>query len=249
MRNDDVTNVSIRLNKLLARFGLCSRRKADEWIRDGRVTVDGIVCKELGVHVDPTQQIVAVDGKTLAVAPAFVYIVLNKPAGVVSTRHDPQGRRTVMEYLPHKHIEQGVFPVGRLDRDSEGLLILTNDGDWAQILLHPRHEIWKEYIVETDKMLTPSQKRQLETGIMLDGSKTLPAKIRCLNPSRQGYRRFNISIREGRNRQIRRMCREIGLEVTYLKRVKIGPIMLGNLKLGEWKNLTRQEIESIIAMK
>ncbi|MBN2328510.1 MAG: rRNA pseudouridine synthase [Candidatus Omnitrophica bacterium] len=242
-------NQKIRLNKLLARFGLCSRRKADEWIREGRVSVGGIVCREVGVQVDPIQTQVAVDGKPLKNAPPHYYIVLNKPAGYVTTRRDPQRRKTVLDLLPQKFIDAGVFPVGRLDFDSEGLLLLTNDGDWAQILLHPRHQIWKEYIVQIDKPLSSKEKSQLEQGVPLDGQSTLPAIISPPFSALQGGRRFVLAIREGRNRQIRRMCAAIGLKVLSLKRQKMGPIRLKKLEIGKWRLLQDSEVNAVFEIE
>lgn len=249
----------LRLNKILARYGFCSRRKADEWILAGRVSVDGIVCRELGVQADPEHQRIAVDGKPLENLPPACYILLNKPVGVVTTRNDPQGRRTVLDLLPQEFVEAGVFPVGRLDYDSEGLLLLTNDGDWGQILLHPRHQIWKEYRVRVDKPLTLEQKKKLEQGVELDGSKTLPARIALLhskevNPDIKdaepiGGTRFTISIREGRNRQIRRMCSAAGLTVVSLKRIKMGPIHLGKLETGGWRLLRNDEVKSVFLIE
>ncbi len=234
-----------RLNKVLSRHGLCSRRKADVWIASGRVTVDGIVCRELGTQVDPSRQRIAVDGKTLSETPDVYYIVLNKPEGVVTTRNDPQGRKTVLDLLPDNIVEAGVFPVGRLDYASEGLLLLTNDGDWSQILLHPRHQFWKEYLVETDRALTLELRKQLEKGIVLDGKKTLPSRISIPDSGLPNQTKFVIAIREGRNRQIRRMCQAIGLSVRTLKRLKMGPIHLGELEKGEWRLLQKNEVEAV----
>lgn len=236
----------LRLNKILAQHGLCSRRQADEWIAAGRVSVDGIVCREVGTQVDPLRQRVSVDGKPLENAPAKLYILLNKPKGYVSTRSDPQGRPIVLDLLPREIVKAGVFPVGRLDSDSEGLLLLTNDGNWSQLLLHPRHEVWKEYLVQTDKALTPELRNQLEQGVILEGKRTLPARIdwHTDSNSKRGTH-FIMAIREGRNRQIRRMCKALGLSVLSLKRRKIGPISLGNLKIGSWRLLKDSELQLI----
>ncbi|HOJ62557.1 MAG TPA: pseudouridine synthase [bacterium] len=235
----------VRLNKLLARHGLCSRRQADEWIRAGRVSVDGLIQRELGTQVDPTRQTVAVDGRPLKQAPPYLYLALHKPVGVVTTRDDPQGRKTVLDLLPEPWTGQGLFPVGRLDSDSSGLLLLTNDGDWSQILLHPRHQVWKEYWVITDQVLTREQRKRLEQGVMLDHKKTAPARITLVKSGGENSRRFQIAIREGRNRQIRRMCAAVGLHVVSLQRIRIGPITLGELPPGICRPLTQAEVDSI----
>lgn len=232
---------NIRLNKLLAGRGLCSRREADRWIEQGRVSIDGIVCRELGVCVDPGAQQIKVDGAVLPTQPELMYVALHKPRGAVSTRRDPQGRKTVMQLLTKDLVQAGVFPVGRLDADSEGLILLTNDGDWGQHLLHPSGEIWKEYRVETATSLTPKQTNRLREGVIIDGRRTLEAKVKAIKECKGFY----IAIREGRNRQIRRMCKVVKLEITSLQRIRIGRIELGDLPSGQWRPLNKHEIESI----
>jgi pseudouridine synthase len=248
INNDSLPSEPIRLNKLLARYGLCSRRKADEWIQTGRVAIDGIICREMGTQVDPTRERITVDGKDLEIAPELTYIAFNKPINVLCTKDDPQGRKTVMDCLSEELNSKGIFPVGRLDQDSEGLLLLTNNGDWAQVLVHPKHEIWKEYFVITDKPLHSEKLNILKSGVNIEGQLTLPAKIRVQKGDNQIQNRFYISIREGRNRQIRKMCKAVGLNVQKLKRTKIGPIQLGNLKLGNWRHLSDEEIQMIEAL-
>jgi len=238
----------IRLNKFLARHGLCSRRQADEWILAGRVSVDGLIQREMGVQVDPARQTIAVDGRPLLQAPPPLYIAMHKPAGVVTTLQDPQGRKTVRDLLPESWQGQGVFPVGRLDYDSSGLLLLTNDGDWGQILLHPRHQVWKEYRVTTDQVLTPDQRQWLEQGVVLDHRRTAPARVTVGNTGEGEPRRFQIAIREGRNRQIRRMCAAVGVTVVSLRRIRIGPIRLGKLPSGACRPLTSAEVNSIFQL-
>lgn len=234
----------LRLNKVLAQHGLCSRRRADDWIHEGRVAIDGIVCREVGKIVDPSVQRISVDGQILECKPPAVYIALNKPVGVVSTCSDPQGRTTVIDFLDDHLRACGLFPVGRLDSDSEGLMLLTNDGEWNQLLLHPSHQVWKVYQVTADKDLNPNIKNKLERGIAINGKRTLPAKIR-FNTSQRGKNCFDIEIREGRNRQIRRMLARCGLLTISLKRIKIGPVSLGNLAPGKWRYLEENEIQSI----
>ena len=245
-KQNNQETTTIRLNKLIARHGFCSRRKADEWIQAGRVAIDGIICREVGVQVDPLSQDIAVDGKELENAPPAYYILLNKPTGVITSRTDPQNRKTVLDLLPEQFVKAGVNPVGRLDYDSEGLIILTNDGDWSQILLHPRHQIWKEYIVKTDKAILPSHKKRLERGVLINAKLTLPSRVSMDQTDLSSQKRFSISIREGRNRQIRRMCSAIGLSVVALKRVKIGPIKMDSLEKGKWRHLLKTEINEIL---
>ncbi len=200
-----------------------------------------MVCKELGVAVDPEVQQIKVDGNPLPHQPDFFYIALNKPKGVVTTRRDPQGRNTVMKLLPNDAVKAGVFPVGRLDADSEGLLIVTNHGDWSQRLLHPSGEVWKEYRVETVEKPTQHQIFRLRKGVSIEGRPTLEAKVKLLNDTEGFY----ISIHEGRNRQIRKMCKAIRLEIARLERIRIGQIELGDLPSGHWRPLNKREIESI----
>jgi len=234
-----------RLNQLLARHGLCSRRKADEWILAGRVSVDGLVCRQLGVQVDPASQRIAVDGVCLQQPPEYLYLALNKPRGVVTTKDDPQGRPTVMKFMPPEYAQAGLFPVGRLDLDSDGLLLLTNNGNWSRILLHPRHQVWKEYRVAVDRPLSPEARRRLEDDILLDGRKTLSAKIIEAGGTAN---HFVILLREGRNRQVRRMCAVVGLSILTLTRTAVGPIHLENLAPGAWRSLTRMEVESVFKL-
>lgn len=196
------------------------------------------------MSANPDRQRVTVDGKPLHARPALHYIALNKPIGVVTTRHDPQGRKTVIDLLPPHLREAGLFPVGRLDADSEGLLILTNDGDWAQTLLHPRHEVWKEYLVEVDRPPTDEELNRLANGIMIGGKPTLPAQIQRENKSKN-CKSFLIAIREGRNRQVRKMCGAVGLNVRSLRRVGIGPLRLEGETVGHWRSLTEEEIAAL----
>lgn len=241
----EIPSGKIRINRLLSRYGLCSRRKADEWIAAGRVAIDGMVCMEVGVEVDPNTQRVAVDGKPLGAPPTFRYIALYKPAGVLTSCGDPHGRKTVMDLLPQELRGAGLFPVGRLDLDSEGLIILTNDGEWAGILAHPSHQIKKRYWVQIDRVMKLKNREQLERGVLLDGKRTLPARIHVyLRPPHSG-KAFTIELKEGRNRQIRRMCSKIQCNVLALKRLEVGPVQLGHLKPGEWRDLDAGEIEKI----
>lgn len=242
-QNQDLQTKAIRLNRLLAQYGTCSRRKADEFILAGRVRVDGKVCRELGTQVDPHRQKIHVDGSLLQKPPERIYLALNKPRGYVTTNDDPQGRKIVLDLLPQKYKKAGLFPVGRLDTDSEGLLLMTNDGDWSQILLHPRHQVWKEYLVTLDQPLSHQKMQTLRLGVEIEGQKTLPSRVRPL-PGKEGFR-YVISIREGRNRQIRKMCQALGVNVRHLRRVSIGPIVLGRLTVGQFRELSRSELEAV----
>jgi 23S rRNA pseudouridine2605 synthase len=222
---------------VLARAGLGSRRVCEELIADGRVTVDGTVAI-LGKRVDVTTARVEVDGILLPVAPDLVYYVLNKPEGFVTTARDPQGRRTVMELVPG---EPRVFPVGRLDRATEGLLILTNDGALAQLLAHPSHSVDKEYVAEVKGGTpAPGALRQLRQGVELEDGMTAPAEVGVLAPGV-----IRLVIHEGRNRQIRRMAEAIGHPVVRLIRTRIGPLRDTDLAPGRWRALEGSEVRAL----
>jgi len=231
----------MRLQKYLSRCGIASRRHAEEMIRAGRVRVNGVTVTEMGVTVSPGD-LVECDGKPVMPVENPVYIMLNKPAGYVTTVSDPQGRKTVMDLVAGAG--ERVYPVGRLDYDTEGLLILTNDGDSAYRSTHPRHRVSKTYIAEVEGEPSREALQKLRDGVMLDGRLTMPAKVELL---RQKKRRavLRITIHEGRNRQIRRMCEAVGHPVRSLKRVAIGGLRLGSLKPGEWRYLSARELERI----
>jgi pseudouridine synthase len=249
LKNQKDEEGSIRLNRLIARYGLCSRRKADEWIEEGRVAINGICCKQVGISIKPEEHSITIDGQLLGNPPDLVYLAFHKPKGVVTTKYDPQGRTTVMDLIPKEHSKAGVFPVGRLDRDSEGLILLTNDGEWSKKLQHPRHQVWKKYYVETDAPLNPEQKAKLEKGLMMDSKRTLPARVHPKHKQGKMSKQFMMEIREGRNRQIRRMCKKVGLQVKSLMRIAVGTISLGQLKPGETRRLSKQEIAAIFDMQ
>lgn len=226
-----------RLQKVLAAAGFGSRRACEELIAEGRVTVDGAVA-ELGNRVDPETAQVEVDGVPVSVRPGLVYYLLNKPRGVVTTASDPQGRRTVVDLVP---AEPRVFPVGRLDADTEGLLILTNDGDLTHRLTHPSYGVEKEYLAEVEGGApTPGQLRQLRTGVELEDGVTAPAKAAAVPP-----RGVRLTIHEGRNHQVRRMCEAVGHPVVRLVRTRIGPLADRRLKPGEWRELTTDEVRAL----
>jgi 23S rRNA pseudouridine2605 synthase len=225
-----------RLQKVLAQVGIGSRRVCEDLIAEGRITVNGAVAT-LGRRVDPATDRIAVDGVPLSVRPGLVTYLLNKPVGVVSTASDPQGRPTVVDLLP---AEPRVHPVGRLDVDSEGLLLLTNDGDLTFHLTHPRFGVEKEYLVAVRGRLRPVEVRRLREGVVLDDGITAPARVALVEP---GLAR--ITIHEGRNRQVRRMCAAVGHPVERLVRTRIGPLADRSLAPGEWRALTFAEVRAL----
>ena len=229
----------IRLHKYLADSGCASRRKAEELIKAGRVKVNGQIVNQQGVKIDPEKDKVTVDDSIISSNSKKIYILMNKPQGVVSTCAQDE-MTTVMDLL--KGVKGRLFPVGRLDRDSEGLLLITNDGQVALKLTHPRYEHEKEYEVVVAKPLFPSEVEALKQGIMLEGKKTLPAKVLA-----KDNRRLKMILKEGRNRQIRKMIEALGNEVLSLRRVRMGTLTLGPLQPGEWRYLTPKEIASLTA--
>jgi 23S rRNA pseudouridine2605 synthase len=226
----------VRLQKVLAQAGIGSRRACEELIAAGRVTVNGEVA-ELGRRVDIEGDVVVVDGVPLSVRPGLVCYLLNKPAGVVTTASDPQGRPTVVGLVP---AQPRVFPVGRLDAATEGLIILTNDGELTQHLTHPRYGVEKEYVAVVRGAPTPGEIRRLREGVELDDGLTAPARVALTRPNQ-----LRITIHEGRNRQVRRMCDAIGHPVERLVRTRIGPIADRQLPPGRWRPLTADEVRSL----
>jgi 23S rRNA pseudouridine2605 synthase len=225
-----------RLQKVLARVGRGSRRACEELIAAGRVTVNGDVAT-LGRRVDPERDRVAVDGVPISVRPDHVYYLLNKPPGVITTASDPGGRPTVLSLVPDS---PRVFAVGRLDAGTEGLLLLTNDGELAHRLAHPRFGIEKEYLAEVGGRPSPGALRRLREGVDLEDGRTAPARVALVPPA--GLR---ITIHEGRNRQVRRMCDAVGLPVRRLVRTRIGPLADRRLSPGSWRELTRAEVRAL----
>ena len=228
-----------RLQKLIASRGVCSRRKAEELIAAGRVTVNGAVA-QLGTSADPDADTILLDGKTLPSSVENVYIMLHKPRGYVTTLSDEKGRPVVTELVD---CGKRVYPIGRLDMDSEGLLLLTNDGAFADRLMHPKQEVDKTYEVWVTGF-QPGCERLLERPIVLDGYQIRPPKVTLLNV-KGSTARLRITIHEGRNRQIRRMCDAAGVRVTRLRRIAEGAVRLGDLKKGSWRYLTAEEIEHL----
>ena len=233
----------MRLQKYLAQCGVASRRASEEMIAQGRVCVNGLSVTEMGVQEDEGDQI-TVDGKPVTPETEKRVILYNKRAGEVTTVSDDRGRETVLDHF--RDFPVRLFPVGRLDYDSEGLLLLTNDGDLAQRLLHPRAEVDKVYLARVTGDLTTQEVRQLEAGVMLEGDarRTAPAKVRVIR--RETFASMAlVTIHEGRNRQVRRMFASVGHKVLFLRRVQFGPILLGDLPCGQWRDLTQEEIDRL----
>ena len=230
-----------RLQKILSAAGICSRRAAETYIKEGRVKVIGITAN-LGDSADLEQDEIVVNGRTIGKkARRMVYIMLNKPRGYVTTLSDEADRKTVADLI--QDVPERVYPVGRLDMHSEGLLLLTNDGQLAHSLMHPSHEVYKEYLVKLtpDEEGLPSPEKPLSGVIELDGERLLPAKCRLLTKTENGYI-MTFAIRQGKNRQIRRMCAKCGYTVNSLKRVSEGDVKLGELPSGRWRYLTEAEV-------
>lgn len=231
----------IRLQKFLSEAGVASRRKAEEMIRNGMVKVNGAVA-QIGDSVDPKKDTVAVKGKKVRKESNLRYILLNKPRGFVTTTDDDLGRKCVLELV--RDVKERIYPVGRLDRVSEGALILTNDGAFANAMMHPSRHVPKTYRVTVRPGITSEQADILASGVELDGRMTAPAEVRIL--SKEDDRAvLEIVLYEGRNRQIRRMCEAVSLEVARLRRIAVGSVKLGMLQTGEWRDLTPAEVESL----
>ncbi len=232
----------MRLQKYLAAANVASRRASETLILDGRVTVNGQTVTALGTKVRPDDQ-VCVDGKPVKLVTKRYYIMLNKPAGYVTTAHDEQGRKTVFELVGD--IQDRLFSVGRLDADTEGLLLLTNDGDFTYQVTHPRHEVEKTYLAYVKGIPDRRVLGRLQRGVELDGRMTAPAQVEVLEYGKNSAL-LEIKIHEGRNRQVRRMLDAVGHRVITLKRTAIGGIVLGNLPLGRWRHLTQPEVDRLL---
>lgn len=226
----------IRLNKYIASTGVCSRRKAEDYITSGRVSINGKVVTELGAQVEDTD-VVCIDNKKISLEENKVYIMLNKPKGYVTTAKDQFNRKSVLDIVK---LKERVYPVGRLDMDSEGLLLLTNDGDFSNNIIHPTKHIAKKYEVILKENISEQDIRMLENGVDIGGYVTRPAIIKKVSD-----KIIHITISEGKNRQVRRMCEAIGNKVVNLKRISIGKLMLGNIKPGEYVRLNAEEIKKI----
>jgi 23S rRNA pseudouridine2605 synthase len=229
----------IRLQKLLAQSGVASRRRCEELMLAGSVVVDGEVVTRLGTKVDPRTAVIRVDGKRLPPISAHVYLALNKPRGVVSTMSDPEGRRTLSDVVADR--PERLFHVGRLDTDTAGLIILTNDGDFAQRLAHPSYEVDKTYVAEVTGEVTKATLRTLEHGVRLEDGPVTVSRTRIVQHG-TGKTIVELVIHEGRNKIVRRLLEHVGHPVTRLTRTRIGPVRLGQLKSGELRDLTLDEL-------
>lgn len=228
-----------RLQKILSRAGVASRREAEGMITAGRVAVNGTVVTELGSKADPDRDRITLDGRPVRLAEERLYILLYKPVGYVTTMKDPQGRPIVTSLL--KGVKERVFPVGRLDYNTEGLLLLTNDGEWANTLAHPRHEVDKEYLVRVRGSVSPEQVRRLAEGVDLEEGRTAPARVHVARES-ENNTWLSVTIHEGRYRQVRRMCEAVSLSVVRLKRSRYGSLEIGTLRPGEYRLLAADEV-------
>ncbi|AEF94868.1 pseudouridine synthase Rsu [Desulfotomaculum nigrificans CO-1-SRB] len=231
-----------RLQKVLARAGIASRRRCEELIVAGKVKVNGKVVTALGTKVDAAKDKIEVNGQPVTASQPKVYFMLNKPRGYVTTLHDERGRKTVIDLL--EGIEQRVYPVGRLDYDSEGLLLLTNDGELTNALTHPKHKVPKTYLVRVEGVPEPAKLKAMARGLVLADGPTAPAQVR-LAGVRDNRALLEITIHEGRNRQVRRMCEHIGHPVLRLKRIRVGPLVLEGLKPGQFRPLTEVELKKL----
>ena len=227
----------IRLQKYIAKCTNYSRRKAEELISNGEIDINGKTVNKQGVTVDPSKDIVKLNGKVLFLNEETIYVMLHKPSGYLSTKSDTHSRNTIMDLIPFKNI----YPVGRLDKDTEGLLLLTNDGDFAYKVTHPKFKHQKEYFVHLKSPISKEDKQNLEKGIFIDGVKTAPSIISNIKGNT-----CHITIHEGKKRQIRRMFEEIQNKVIYLKRIRIGELLLGRLKKGEYKLITKNKAEKAL---
>ena len=240
----------VRLNKLLSQYGVASRRAADGLITQGRVEVNGHVVTELGSKADPGRDTIKVDGRRLKTAPVKRYLLMNKPVGVMSTRSDPQRRTTVIDLLARRGVTGYYFPVGRLDYDSEGLIILTNDGDFASRVTHPKYELNRTYEAVVEGVPDEHDLNRLRKGLLIDDHRTQPAEIRLRRviKGRKGDQSIlEIVLKEGRNRQVRRMCDAIAHPVARLKRVRIGDVTDATLRPGQFRELTEAEIRRLVS--
>lgn len=240
-------STEMRLQKYMADCGIASRRACEAIIESGRVNVNGKKITELGSRIDPNYDKVTVDGIPIEPVRKKYYIMLNKPVGYITSSHDQFGRKTVLDLIS-ADIKDRLYPVGRLDYDSEGLLFLTNDGDFAQKLMHPSSVIDKSYQVTVHKEVLPETANILRCGVIIDGVMTAPAKIK-IDAATNLETKMTIIIHEGRNRQIRKMCEAVGHEVISLKRIAVGDIALGNLPRGKWRHLNPAEINKLMKVQ
>ena len=235
----------MRLNKFLSNSGVASRRKCDEIILSGVVKVNGKVVKELGSVINEKKDKVTVEDRVITLPSSFVYIKLNKPKGYACSAADEKGRKTIYDLV---QCDERLFSIGRLDYDTEGLIILTNDGDFANRVAHPKYSLEKEYRVTIEGEVKESELAVLRKGVVIDGERMPSAKVEWLSYDK-GYTKISVVINEGQNRQIRRMIEAIGREIKLLKRVRIGGVKLGGLQRGEYRDLTEDELNLLVRAK
>ena len=235
----------MRLNKFLSNSGLASRRKCDQLIEEGKVFVNGKQVTELGSQINEKKDKVTVEGKKISLPSSFVYIKLNKPKGYACTAHDEKGRKTIYDLIDS---EERLFSIGRLDYDTEGLILLTNDGDFANKVAHPKFNIDKEYRVTVEGEIKESEMAVMRKGVVVDGQR-MPSAIVNFISYENGYTKLSVIIDEGQNRQIRRMFEAIGKTIKLLKRVRIGQVRLGGLRRGDYKDLTEVELNSLVGKR
>ena len=232
----------IRLSKILAQAGLTSRRGAEDFLRDGRVAVNGEIRREPGAQADPERDLIAVDGRPLPAAAAHRYVLLHKPRGYVTSRRDPEGRPVVVDLLPAG--AEGLFPVGRLDYDAEGLLLLTNDGELGNRLLHPRYETPRVYQVEVEGRVRSEDLPRWRRGALLPDGPAVPRAVRVIEHGPRASW-VELTFAEGRYREVKRYCKALGHPVVRLRRVAFGPLSLGQLPVGQWRDLTARELSAL----
>lgn len=245
MEQNSKTSRLMRLNRFISNYTKLSRRKADEYIKEGRITVNNITVSDFGIKIDPNKDVVAVDGEIIKTKrKKNIYIVLYKPEKTITTVKDNKGRTTVLDLI---NIKEKIFPIGRLDYETTGVLLLTNDGDFANLLMHPRYEVEKKYYAELSKPLSIVHREKLTRGIMLDNQKTKPCKINF--PYEKNFQVVEVTLMEGRNKQVRRMFQQFGYFVKKLHRISYGPIDLTGLEPGQWRRLTKQEVNHFLKYK
>ncbi|MDD2367207.1 MAG: pseudouridine synthase [Desulfuromonadaceae bacterium] len=231
-----------RLQKIISAAGITSRRASEALILNGQVAVNGVVVNELGCKADLSKDIVTVDGKNIKISAERLYILFNKPTGYITALKDSKGRPLVTDLL--KDVPERVYPVGRLDYNTEGLLLLTNDGEWANRLMHPSHEIEKEYHVRVRGKVIDQQLKRMAEGLELEDGMTAPAVVNLLKKGEQNDW-ISVTIHEGRNRQVRRMCEAVSLSVVRLKRIRYGSLTLGTIRTGQFRYLTESEVNQL----
>ncbi len=238
--NTPMADTTIRLDKFLSNAGVLSRRAIKQFLKKETVTINGKRSTESGIRLDPTKDIVLLNGKPIKKS-ELVYFALNKPKGIISTTSDEQNRNTVVSLIPTK---ERIYPIGRLDKDTHGLLLLTNDGELTHQLIHPKYHVPKIYRLNIQGKVNSVQLKLFRTGVMLDDGITLPAQTEVISHIKN-VTVLQVILHEGRNRQIRRMCESVRMQLLDLQRISFGPIKLGFLKLGQSRNLTQEEVESL----